>query len=124
MTPEKQRVPAEEEKRRNNKENSRCDSFTAKGRRGLLGPGMRHIAKQEVCNLESSGDETESGDGELSPEREPVLCLDVNIGEGKIVRLYVYEDDDLEETVQKFSTKHGLYAKKRSKLSKALQQAA
>ena len=78
LTPVKESAPNEEDKRQSNKE--RSVSFTGKGRRGLLGPGMRHIAKQEVCNLESSGDETDSGEGELSPEREPVLCLDVNIG--------------------------------------------
>lgn len=55
-----------------------------------------------------------------SPEREPILFLDVNLGKGKSARIVLYEGDTPGDVINSFGQEHNLNEKKRSKLLDAV----
>ena len=82
---------------------------------------MRHIAKMETCNLETSGEETMSV-VEEEESKEAMLYLDVNIGGGRTERLVIFEGESAESLTNAFANKHKLDGKKRIKLCKIVAQ--
>ena len=81
---------------------------------------MRHIARKEMCNLETSCDESAASVAEEAVAKRPVLFLDVNIGRGQTERLAIYEGESAEMLAKSFAQKYGLEAKKRIKLGKII----
>jgi hypothetical protein len=80
----------------------------------------------EITNEHNSviPEETEYDDGKsLSlAEAMPLLFVDVNLGDGQMSRIVLYEGDNPEEVAELFGSQHNLEESMKSKLAELLQQ--
>ncbi len=76
--------------------------------------------KPEEIGQDQLRESSEYVDTLTSPQRYPILFVDVNLGEDRVERLTVLEGDTSREVAQKFWEEYGLNIKLRDKLQQML----
>ena len=75
------------------------------------------LRRDNSRNLEQSGEKSVEEDDSI-----PLLFVDVNLGEGKMDRIVLYEGDEPEEVAEEFAQEHSLDRSMCKKLTELLQQ--